>query len=300
MWVILGLALASVWMMHVQGDGVWAEPSVAERIHQEVIDGTADYPHQYRPLVPLLCEAMTRGGVPLRLAYLLQRFSFLFLAALVLHEFLRGWLSEEVAFGGVIFFVALWPFSCLGQGFQETDPLNVLVFFVAYALLRSGRYLWLYPLVLVGMLNRETTALVVLLAAAVRIDEWRTARYWLLVGGLAAVAAGVYWGLHHYYGPREAFTELVTPRENVPANLSRVGSLRALVLFGPFWFLALTGLAAQPAFLRRSAVLVPVFLLVHLGYGLLGETRYFLPLAPTILGLGLRRLFPAAAREPAG
>lgn len=296
--VYLGLTLAVIWVIHVMSTGVWASPSEAERIHQAVLSGTADYPHQYRILIPWFCELLHSGGVPLRLAYLFQRFAFTFLAVLLLHDFLRRWVAEEAAFAGGVIFLLLQPFSCLGQGFQPTDPLNVLLFILCYDCLLLRRDGWLVVLVAIGMLNRETIGLVALLMAFVRLEECRTPGYWKLLGALVVVAAGIYLGLHLGFGSREAFTPLVTPGENIPENLTRVGSLRVVVLYGALWWYALREVRDQPVFLRQSIVLIPAFLLVHLCFGLLGETRYFLPLAPTILPLALRRLFPGSALEP--
>ncbi|NUQ00801.1 MAG: hypothetical protein HUU35_13205 [Armatimonadetes bacterium] len=285
-----GVALAAAWTVGELERPIWDDPAVALRIHEAVVEGTADYPHQFRPLVPFVCEAAFRAGLPLRVAYLLQRLVCWFLALLLLHQYLRAWLREELCLAGGLFLAAMLPFSVIATGFQPTDPLNLLLYVLAYRLLLARQDGWLLLLVAVGMFNRETIALVALLAAAVRLDEWRTPRYWALVMGLTAVAAAVYLGLHAWYGPRDSFTTLVTPRENIPANLTRFGSLRAVVVYGVLWWLALSGLREQPAFLRRSVILVPVFLVVHLAVGLLGETRYFLPLAPTILPLALRRL----------
>ncbi|MBI2301613.1 MAG: hypothetical protein HYU66_22145 [Armatimonadetes bacterium] len=296
-WVFLGLTLAATWTVHVLDAGVWSDEGPAVEIHHSILDGTADYPHQYRILVPHLCNVLERAGVPLEHAYLLQRFTFWYFSVLLLHGFLAVWTSEELAFGGAALFAGLLPFSCLGQGFQETDPLNLLLFVSAYALLLARRDAWLFVVVAVGVLNRETILLVPLLAAVVRLDESRTADYWRLVLGLVVVGAVLFLGVHLAYGHREAFTNLVTPSENLPVNLGRFGSLRMLVLYGALWWYALTGLGQQPAFLRRSAWLIPVFVVVHLGWGLVGETRYFLPLAPTVLSLALRRLFPESARE---
>lgn len=293
-----GLTLAVGWTVHEMTKPVWEPaPGIATVIHAEVVAGEADYPHQFRPLVPWLCEAAHRAGVPLRLAYLTQRLSCLFLTALVLHVYLRRFVREEVCLIGGLILLAVTPFSVIGQGFQPTDPLNLLLFVTAYWLLAERKDGWVYVVVGVGMFNRETIGLVALLAAAVRLDESRTAAYWRLIGGLTLLAGTIYVALHVGYGARESFTTLIHPAQNIPENLTRAGSFRVVVLYGALWWFALRDLGSQPAFLRRSVVLIPVFLIVHLCVGLVGETRYFLPLAPTVLPLALRRLY--GGQEPA-
>lgn len=291
--VYLGLTLAAAWTFHILDRGLWEGTDLAASIHQRIVTGEAGYPEQYRPLVPLLCEGMVRAGLPVQHAYLLQRLVCWFLAVLLFHLYLRHWLREELCFAGGAILAGLLPFSTLGQGFQPTDPLNLLLFVLSYWLLLLRREAWVVAVVAVGMLNRETIGLVALLAALVRLDEWRTVAYWRLVLSLTVVATAVLVGLHLGYGPREASVALVTPILNVPENLTRAGSLRPLVLYGWLWVLAGSGLRDQPPFLRRGVILIPVFFLVYLCVGLLGETRYFLPLAPVVIPLALRRLFPA-------
>jgi len=296
--VYCGLTLAAGWTVHEMTKSVWEPaPGVALGIHNEVIAGEAAYPHQFRPLVPWFCELAHRAGVPVRLAYFTQRLACLFLTVLILHVYLRRFVREELCFAGGVILLAVTPFAVIGQGFQPTDPLNLLLFVTAYWLLAERKDGWLYLLVAVGMLNRETIGLVALLAAAVRLDAWRSGAYWRLVGGLALLAVVIYVALHVGYGPRESFTELISPAQNIPENLRRAGSLRVVVLYGALWWFALVDLGSQPAFLRRSTILIPVFVVVHLCVGLLGETRYFLPLAPTVLPLALRRLY--GGQEPA-
>lgn len=284
--LLAGLLLAGGWTTWVLIEPVWSG-GVAAPIHDSIIAGVADYPHQYRPLVPWLVELQP---LPLPLAYLAQRLLFWWLALLVLRAFCERYLDADTTFVGLLLVAALLPFSVIGQGYQETDPFALLCFSLGFRLLEQRRDGWLFVVIAVGMTARETVGLLVLLAAAVRVDEWRRLEYWRLILGLAATAAMVWLALRLGYGPREAFTELVTPAVNIPENLSRAGSLRVVVLFGPVWALALWRLRGAPAFLRRSLVLVPVFLVVHLCYGLIGETRYFLPLAPCLVPLALRHL----------
>jgi len=161
---------------------------VALGIHNEVIAGEAAYPHQFRPLVPWFCELAHRAGVPVRLAYFTQRLACLFLTVLILHVYLRRFVREELCFAGGVILLAVTPFAVIGQGFQPTDPLNLLLFVTAYWLLAERKDGWLYLLVAVGMLNRETIGLVALLRrrTARRVAE----RGELAVGRRAGAARG--------------------------------------------------------------------------------------------------------------
>ncbi|MCC7490944.1 MAG: hypothetical protein IT204_01275 [Fimbriimonadaceae bacterium] len=293
----LGLTLVAAAVYRELDKPLWAPPATAVTEHQRVVEGESGYPNQYRPLVPWACELAHRAGLPLEAAYLLQRLACWFLALLLLHQYLRAWLREEACLAGGVFLAALLPFSCLAQGWQPTDPLNLLLYVLAYRLLLTRQDVWLLPLLAVGMLNRETIGLVILLAAAVRWDERGSGAYWRLLALLTAVALAVFAAVRWHYGAREPDVALVTPAVNIPENLTRAGSLRFVLLYGVLWLLALRQLGTAPIFLRRSLLLLPVFAVVHLCVGLLGETRYFLPLAPTVLPLALRQLLPGAALE---
>ena len=62
-------------------------------------------------------------------------------------------------------------------------------------------------------------------------------------------------------------------------------------LLGAFWIFALFGLPRAPAFVRRSALVIPAYLAVVAIWGIWWEVRLLMPLYPLLLPLALSYLF---------
>src|SRR5947209_5978461 len=127
--------------------------------HRAIVSGHGPYPEQYRILRFRIADLLMRAGLSLPWAYGLLRFSFTTASLLIFYRFLRAWFEPLHALLGFFMAAAILPFSYLYYGMQVTDPLNMLVFFLAAWAIRDGRDNWLFPLVAVGMLNRETVIL---------------------------------------------------------------------------------------------------------------------------------------------
>jgi hypothetical protein len=169
---------------------------------------------------------------------------------------------------------------------QVSDPLNMLVFFLAFWAMREQRDGWLVPLVGIGMLNRETPLLIPLFYAAVR---WgRPWREWLpLCLGTLFLAAAVYFGVRLAYGPKPACCS-TDPLEHLVINFTDwrayVDSVAVLnlALWGG-WL----GWRRRPNFLRRLALMVPVFMVPYLMFGTVREARYYLPVLAVLIPMTL-------------
>lgn len=142
--------------------------------HAAIIANQGPYPEQYRFLTFFLAEGLVRLGLPLTLAHSLLRLAFTVASLAVLYRYLRAWFSPMVSLLGYYMFAAVLPFSYMFYGMQVTDPLNMLCFFLALWAIRDGRDNWLYPIVAVGMLNRETVILIPIIYAAVRFGGGQT------------------------------------------------------------------------------------------------------------------------------
>jgi hypothetical protein len=173
---------------------------------------------------------------------------------------------------------------------QESDPINLLVFVLAFWAIARERDLALIPLVAVGTLNRETTAMIPVVYLLARWGErpvreiaWKTAA----IGG-AWVA--VYGGLRLGYGHQSYYCDWLMWSLNWSAW---VPTVRVLLVFGALWALAFLGASrGGPAMLRRALWLVPPYVALHYVVARVEEVRLFLPLAPVLIPLSLWVLLP--------
>src|SRR5206468_4223664 len=149
----------------------------------------------------LLAESLVRLGLPIHSAHEVWRVIFTSSSLYVFYRYLRGWFAPLVAVLGTFMLAAAIPLTYVYYMMQVSDPLNMLVFFLAFWAMREERDLWLIPLVGIGMFNRESPVMIPVFYAAVR---WgRPLRSWLpLCAALGLLAASVYFGLRLAYGPK--------------------------------------------------------------------------------------------------
>jgi hypothetical protein len=271
-----------------------------------MLSGQAGAPNQYRMLTPWLAEAL-RSLIPNRDllgAYFLIRALATWLALWLLDRYLRTWFAASAAVGGALLLAALIPLTYY-RVVQESDPVNLAVVVAGFLAVsrrpqagESDRaWLWLIPLMLVGTLNRETTAM---LPAVYFLGRWReepTARVLTRAGLLAACWGAVYGGLLWHYGRKAYYTEPFM----LGANLgSWLPTTFALLFFGALWVLPFLALRRHPpTLLRRTIWLLPPFVALQYLVGVVQEVRLFLPLAPIIIPLAWWWLFPEAVVEGA-
>ncbi len=260
--------------------------------HVDMITGCAPAPNQFRPLTPWLAEGirLVIPGQSLFYAYMLLRGIVTGVGLFAFDRYLRAWFTPAAAAAGALALAAIIPFTYY-RVVQESDPLNLLVIVLAFLFLARGRDLWLLPLVLVGTLNRETTAMIPAVYLLARWREqparqviWRTAL-------LAACWAAVYFGLVALYRWRAYYCETVMWPRNTAAFLP---TLQVIMVYGALWVLAVLGAKRGPLMLRRAIWLVPPYIALHYVIAMVNEVRLFLPLAPIVIPLSWFVLFPEA------
>jgi hypothetical protein len=284
-------------MLHWHGvDRPWRDYQLEE--HVRVIAGTFHSPDQYRILTYALAEGLVRLGLPVHSAHEVWRVIFTGASLIVFYRYARGWFSPLVALLGMFMLAAAVPLTYVYYMMQVSDPLNMLVFFLAFWAMRDRRDLWLVPLVGIGMLNRESPVLIPLFYAAV---SWgRPWRQWVpLFAATMLLAAGVYFGLRLVYGPKppccstDPLEHLLINFTDWRAYLDALGVLN-IALWGG-WL----GWQRRPSFLRRTALLVPVFLLPYLMFGTVREARYYLPVLAVLIPMALFYLLEVSGGEVA-
>jgi hypothetical protein len=256
-----------------------------------MISSTAPAPNQYRPLVPWLAE-MLRVVLPghnLVMAYSVLRGLVTGSTLYFFDRYLQSWFAPAVAAGGALALAAILPFT-YQRVVQESDPINLLVFTLAFWAMVKGRDLLLIPIVLFGTLNRETTAMLpaVYLLGNLGVKPLReVARKTAILGFCWCL---VYGGLRLFYGHRSYYSDVIMWNNNVT---SWYPSRAVLLLFGMIWVLSLFGAKSGPLLLRRALLLLPFYLALHYVIALVNEVRLFLPWAPVVVPLAWFALYPS-------
>jgi hypothetical protein len=264
--------------------------------HLDMIQSHAPAPNQYRPLTPWLAEGLRLllPGQQVFFAYLLLRGLVTGLTLLLFDRYLRTWFSPPAAAAGALALAAILPFTYF-RVVQESDPINLLVFVLAFSAWAADRDLLLIPLLLVGTLNRETTALIPALYLVANWGRRPAAQLAWKTAALGAAWAATYGGLRLAYGHREYYCPVIMWGQN---TAGWAPTIHVALVFGAMWALAFVGARGAPALLRRSLWLLPPYLVLHFVVAMAQEVRLFLPLAPVVIPLTWRVLFPEEPVAP--
>lgn len=258
--------------------------------YTQIISNTGPYPDQYRVLTYYIAWLLIHAGVPFSVAFSTLRFIFTAASFFVLYRYLENWLKPVTALLGIFIMAAVLPATYLFYAMQPADPLNMLVFFLAILVLLKKRDIWFLPLVIAGMLNRETAILLPLLFLFVRFGV-TPVKYWLpRFFTYSFVSVSIYIGLRIIFGIKAPYAP-TSPLHYWWTNLTDWQTwLQLIGFFGFFLLFAWQKWREKPEFLKRMALILPIFFLIHFTVGYMREVRYFLPLLPIILPFALLNL----------
>src|SRR5207248_486460 len=176
----------------------------------------------------------------------------------------------------------------VGPSSFSLDRFNDTIFFLVAALMvRRGRELWIPPLMMLAVANRETSVFIPMLIVARYglhlFTDARLRRPLVAALGAWAVAALVYFGIHTYYGLRPRVEDSYWGTAMVLRSLRMPGQIA--FFFAAINLLpgvALISLRDVDPFLRRLFwLVVPLWFVVHIWAARLGEGIMYL--APTTL-----------------
>jgi hypothetical protein len=270
-------------------------------LHRQILAGTAPAPHRYRVLVPEVTELVIRRLsqlLPLPRAFLLVYAAYAAVALVLLLGTLVGycrcWYSTERSLVGVLFVSTTMPVAFANQYFQPWSLLEPSLFTVGLWLLVRGRLAAFALVVAVASLNRET-AIYLPLAYLLTVGRPRSRDIAIFLG-LVAVWAAVFLGLRYELGGAPAeMTVAEAWRMNTTAKALRSTAINAGLGFGALSLLAAWGLPRAPAFARRAACLVPLYLAALIPFALWWEVRLWTSLYPVLLPLALACFDSASA-----
>jgi hypothetical protein len=259
--------------------------------HRAIVAGTADSPHRYRILAPLVVQAVfsPRTDVDVLIAYMNAHALVLPLMLGCLLVYWRRWIGGVGALLGVVGVVAYSPIMFEVYGISLYNVLEVCLLCAGLLWLLSGRAGVVFAaLVALATINRETAVLLPLAYAALHLDKWRQPKVVLQAAGYLAVWAGVYGGLRVWLGPAP---DQITVARIFAANLGGGWNTSQAVINNlivlPVWIAAAMNWRSAPRQLQRIALVGVPYVLLLLVFALWNETRLLLPLFVFWLPLAL-------------
>ncbi len=283
-------------------------------LHEEILRGEAPEPYRFRVLAPAVAEGLRRALAPVAddpwgflVAYAVFDLAAIALFLSILHRYLGAWFTEEQSLLGALFAAATMSVALRDHYFQPWSLLEPALFTAGLACILRERRVALAALVALASLNRETgifIAIAYLIAArdpAGAREGRRSAAgdRAVFAAVLVAIWAAVFFGLRALLGrgaPAPSIPSVLA--YNMAGAVLARAFIRGALLFGAFWIFAALGLRRAPRFVRRTAIIVPLYLVPVALWGGWHEVRLLMPLYAVIVPLGLSFLYaPRTAGE---
>jgi hypothetical protein len=172
--------------------------------------------------------------------------------------------------------------------------------------LLTHQYLWVIPITAFAALNRETSGLIPFMVGLYSVYAKVDASAQRSLLTLALIAFGlyaiIYFGLRYAFGEQSAILGYGRHPgvEYLIFNITRLQTYTQIfATLGILPFMAIYSFRHWPESLRAFAwAIVPVWLLVHLFFGFVAETRYFLVPLAIVFVPGTLFGIKGAAKEP--
>jgi len=262
-----------------------------EKVHNDVLEGKAGNPWQYRILAEYMLEPVItlfrniNINRPQPSAFIFFRFlqnTFIFIAAAYFYKKLG--LSTYTALLGIT--ILAWMIS---QSFYDSDLsfntyFDVLFYLLAGIIILYEKYLWLLLLMVIAAFNRETCGLIILLLPAYALFSQPTHKknkqVILTTFGMGILYTGIFLWLRVFFGEQQ----FLTAHGNYPGKGILYFNIFNLRSWEQIWstagiipFLALFSYRKWPKHLKVFFwVIVPVWGIIHFLASVVAETRLFL------------------------
>ncbi len=281
----LGLAL-SLTSFHAFQINFGPKETKREHRHNRIIDmADGRAPWAYRIAVPMAVEhpiedVLSVAGVEKTEAreygYLTVRFVATWLTLLLSHALIRRFTGDELALGGTLLVGALHGPSTEHYWFQPASGPDHVLWLATALLTLTRRDRWLYPLVFLGVMNRETIVFAIPIYLALRwgTEAWhRTLQRAVLLGFLWLIP---FLWLRQVVHLRE--TVGPTVQEYAWRNLTDLEWQFYAFAFAGIWFLVpLLGWKHLSGALRRLLCTMIPYLALVVAFGRIREVRLLLP-----------------------
>jgi hypothetical protein len=250
--------------------------------HRTTMKGEMGAPLRYRLISFLLPELVVRiTGVEPWVAYLWERFAFLFATAALWWGFCRRWLTGAESALALLAFFALYDLSIYPH-FQPSEEINIFAFLLGFIAIADRRFAALAAVIAIGSFNKDTVVFLIPVYSA--FELLRARRIDTALVCRSAVLCALFFAIRHgirvAVGERPYFTDFWQYAEN----------LRALAQLDHRYYyfllpslvpaaLILRSWTRQPLLMRATALATPLFVAAHFAISIVLEFRTHMPLA---------------------
>jgi len=301
--LILSLAACITYNYVSQVEEQYTNPRL--RLHKEIIDREAPSPYNYRVLVPWITELSATIACSIgkadylyawEIAYAIYDFISLALLLTTLFVFLRIWYSVSLSMVGVFFCAALLPMSLRDHYFQPWSLIEAWFFCLAFLLSYKRNFSLLVMLTILAAFNRVTAIFIPLIyfLGSFRLNWIRERHYkkimkitlnfiFMLLSAIVVILFVRYFQGHQEH----VITISQLWRRNTNFFAMMLSTKHWVLFLGAGWIIAYRGWRESGVFLRYQTLLIPIYLIPVLIFGVWREVRLLLPLYPILIALML-------------
>ena len=257
-----------------------------------MLSGSDEPPFIYRPLAPWLIKTVTSfcGLSPIA-GFVLMRLAGLLAAFVTFHVYVRNWYPSGVALAATLTMAALLPLTFTNSWPVPGTYLELTLFSLGCLAIARGRDGLFGVVFIVAAFNRETSAFLGLLWAAVRFRALKRGTWIVRAAALGAAWMVVFAGLRWTWGFRPY--KFLVLWQNLDYLQMFDSTIEArLRIFGWFWLailavptvLALRGarMSDAPPMARDATGVALVFIATCLVTASIVETRVLVPVFPLL------------------
>ncbi len=285
------------------------KPSQFARIdqHNLIIHGTAESPYRYRILIPFIVETAIKMSsliLPYPKAFLIM-YAFAEMVSItfllwMLFVYCRLWFTREQALIGVLFVSSTLVMALRDHEFQPWSLLEPGLFTLGLLWIYRKKNIAFTCLIFVATLNRETALFLPIAFLCTEIDLSKSNNKkeilsqksiilflgWMLLWGVTYVGLRVI---------RGNVPQVLTLHETWELNTLLHSLVRTVVegslFLGFFWLFAMVGYKYADEFMKKTAWVVPLYLIPIILWGSWHEVRLLMPMYPILIPLGLSYLY---------
>lgn len=287
--------------------------------HNAIVSGSALSPYRYRILVPYILDPMidlagrmmpesivssstVLSGAELSFIGVYGTFYFLGILGFLtpLFFYLRRWFGLKESLIGFLFSTTVMTMALRDHAYAPYSILEPALFTIALILITKNKELSLIPLTFIATLTKETSFIIPAAYFMTKID------FKSLMGGkirsqlnpiLWSFILSMTWlltfiGLRFFLGSAE---HIFTVGEIWTVNTRGLNPVRIIanisLMFGAFWIFSFLGFKNSPEFIRKTAAVVPIYLIPWSIWSVLYEVRLLMFLYPIIIPLGMFYMF---------
>lgn len=254
--------------------------------HERIIDMRGESPWAYRLAVPYAAEGISRALAPLPISeqdrreggYLAIRWVSMLVTFLAFHGFQRFFLPRAWALAGTLLLAALHGPSFEHYWFQPASAPDLMLWTLGAYLTMKRKDAWLFPMIVLGALNRETVVFLIPIHIALRWGEEPLQKLALRAGAL-----GLAW-LVPFVGVRTVvevtgWANGKSATDFLMSNLTRTEWIGYALAFAGTWtLLPFLGWRSVPPRLRRLILVMGPYIGLIFAFGRIREVRLLLPM----------------------